>query len=299
MQSSHDESSRHRNRSRVVPLALASLLALTGTGWTGEPAPVRADGANSGASKPDARKPGTPETTKTSDAKGAAAKPSDSKKSGAETPARTEPEAFAAAAAPKSLDEALRRLGRVKASCDFREISLGDVAEFVAKVSRQNVIVSPLLSAKGDGSVPRITLRLTAVSMRQVAELAAKMTGTRLALKDGVLQFTTPEDARGEPFLRIYELGDLTHRLRNFPGPDITLHLASAEWKDEEESDVENPFSDAEKVVETLKKMTGDGTWDDERVDIRTFGERRLVVRQYEEVHREIARLLALLSRAR
>ncbi|MCG3133492.1 MAG: hypothetical protein HMLKMBBP_00666 [Planctomycetes bacterium] len=276
------------NTNTIAALAAAIVLICAGSARADEPAsgtPKRTGGGSSETSG-----------TKPSGAKPSGAKPSDAKPSDADTsPVRTEPTAFAATAAPKDVDEALRRLARVKASCDFKDVSLAEVAEFVGKVSRQNVIVSPLLAAKGDGATPKVTFRLTAVTMRQVAEVAAKMTGTRLAVRDGVLQFTTPEDARGEPVLRIYDLGDLTHRLRNVPGPDIRLHLASAEWKDEEESDVENAFSDAEKVVETLKKMTGDGTWDDEKVDIRTFGERRIVVRQYPEVHKEIVRLLAML----
>lgn len=199
---------------------------------------------------------------------------------------------------PRTLDEALRRLDRITVDTDFRDTTLRDAAAFVGRAGRMNAILAPALAASGADALPRIDLKLTRVRLRQVAELLAKTTGTRLVVRDGILQFTTPEDARGKPVLRIHPLGDLTMRIRNFPGPDIRLHLASAEFEDERESDAESAFDDPEEIVDALRRMTGEGTWDDDQVSISADG-RRLVVRQYAEVHREIAAFLALLRAAK
>ena len=96
----------------------------------------------------------------------------------------------------------------------------------------------------------------------------ARITGgraaeTKLVLRDGILQFTTPEDARGKPVLRIHVLADLTMRIRNFPGPDIHLHPSGVEFEDEEESDVESAFDDPEEIVSWVR-----GVIDDERVEV-------------------------------
>jgi len=196
--------------------------------------------------------------------------------------------------APENLAQAMTRLARIRVDVDFRETSLSDAAKFLAQVARMNVILSPALQAKGADALPRIELKLTKVTLRQLAEILAKTTETRLVVRDGILQFTTVADARGKPILRIYPLADLTMPIRNFPGPDINLHLASVEFEDEKESDVESAFDDPEEIVETIRKMTGEGTWDDDDVSI-SADQRKLVVRQYAEVHREIARLLLLL----
>jgi hypothetical protein len=180
----------------------------------------------------------------------------------------------------------------------FEGVTLAEAAQFLGRVGRMNVLVSPLLRAPGDEALPRIDLRLRRVSLRQFAELCAKLTSTRLVLRDGILLFTTPADARGKPVLRIFALAELTMRLRNFPGPDLMLRPAGAEFEPEKESDVESAFDDPQAVVELLRRFTGEGTWEDEGVSIAA-DERRLIVRQYPEVLREIGRFLAVLRAAK
>ncbi len=200
--------------------------------------------------------------------------------------------------APRSLDEALRRLGASRVTVDFRDTTLQEVARFVQAVAGFNVIVAPAVQAKAGDGLPRVTLNLRGVTLRQVVDLAARFTETKLRYEGGILEFTTPEAARGKPVLRVYSIADVTLPLRNFPGPDLNLHPSGAEFEDEEESDVENSFGDPQKVIDMIREMTGEGTWEDELVSI-SADERKLVVRQYPEVHREIARLLALLRASR
>lgn len=256
----------------------------------GPGAPATKDGAKTPA--PDAQKSGTAADPQPGAKTAPAAKPAEN----AKPVPRDIPEIERTS--PKSLDDALARLGRLRCDIDFREMSLEDAVDFVSKVGRMNAIVSPALRVKGLDGIPKVTLKLKDVSLRQVAELVAKFSGTKLAVRDGVLLFTTPEEARGEPVLQIYTLSDLTFKLRNFPGPDIRIHLKGAEFEPEKESDVASPFDDPETVIALIKKMTGDGTWDDGDVSI-SGDERRLVVRQYPAVHKEIRRLLAVLRSAK
>lgn len=259
----------------------------------------RADPPGKDAAGAPATSPGTAEEpAKAPAAKvGAAAKGSTADPPAAKAPEKAAPES-PAPPAPATLEAALLRLSRSRVDVDLREATLADAADFLARVARMNVILSPALRAKGADALPRIDLRLTKVTLRQFAELLAKTTDTKLVLRDGILQFTTPEDARGKPVLRIHVLADLTLRIRNFPGPDIHLHPSGVEFEDEKESEVESAFDDPEEIVETVRKLTGEGTWDDEDVSI-SADERKLVVRQYPEVQREIARLLALLRAAK
>lgn len=193
---------------------------------------------------------------------------------------------------PRTLDQALVLLQRRRVDVDFRELPFGEVVAFVGKLGRMNTMVSAQLQAKG--APGPVTLRLRNVTLRQLAETVAKTTGSRIVLRDGVLQFTTPEDARGTPVLHVFSIADLTFRIRNFPGPDIRIHLGESQFVQEEESDQPTLVDDPEKVIELVRKFTGEGTWDDEDVSIAASNG-RLVVRQYPEVLKEIGRFLAVL----
>jgi hypothetical protein len=200
--------------------------------------------------------------------------------------------------APKDLEEALRRLSRVKVSVKFRDTPFADAVDYVRRVAGFNVMVSPVLAAKGLDGIQPITMTLNDVSLKQLAELVAQFSSTKFKVDGGILQFTTPEDARGRPVLRIYAIGDLTLKLHNFPGPDLNLRPAHAEFEPEPESDVENAWSDPQKVVDLIQKTCSEETWTDKDVSI-SADERKLIVKQYPEVHREIGRLIWMLRSAR
>jgi hypothetical protein len=306
----------------VLPVVVpANLAGMEGRAFAGDPAPKEPKAATDPApgKKADGGSPAVAEpasgSKKTSEPGAAAKEPGTTAKSGTKDGAKTDEEtksgtksgtkpdggsvaASPRRAAPRSLDEALRRLASRSCDITFADAPLADVAAFLSKISDVDVILAPALRVAGTDALSAIDVKLTRVNLRELAEVAAKMTETRLVFRDGVLQFTTPEDARGRPVLKIYSLADLTFRLRNFPGPDLQIHLKSQEWEDEKESDAASAFDDPAKIEEMVRTMTGEGTWDDEDISVST-DERKMVVRQYPEVHREIARLLALLRAAK
>lgn len=201
--------------------------------------------------------------------------------------------------APKSLSEALRRLAHVRVDVDFREMSLSEAVRFIGEVADFNVIVGPELQRdQGEEGLPKITLKLRNATLKQVADLVARFTNTKMAYSGGILSFTTPEAARGKPVLRIYSIGDITAPIRNFPGPDMNLRPSGAEFEPEEESEVENALGDPQNIVDMLQELVETQSWEDEGVSIWS-DDRKLVIRQYPQVHRKIARLLSLLRAAR
>lgn len=203
-----------------------------------------------------------------------------------------------AAPAPKTLEQAMARLARVRVSVAFKETPFADAVDWIRKASGMNVMVSPVLHAQGIDGIRPLTMTLSNVSLRQVAELVARFSGSRFKLEDGILQFTTPKDARGKPYLRIYAIGELTMKIRNFPGPDLNLRPAGADFEDEAESDADHAWSDPQRIVDMIQRTCGEETWTDADVSI-SADENKLIVRQYAEVHREIARLVTMLRGAR
>lgn len=199
---------------------------------------------------------------------------------------------------PRTLDDALRTLARRRCDVDFAEAPMADVVTFLSRLSGLNVLVSAELRRESGGALPAVTLKLAGVSLRQVAEMVARTTGSELVVRDGVLQFTTPKDARGSPILRIFPIAELTMRIRNFPGPDIQLHTGDSKFVQEEETDEPGAFDDPATVADLVKRFTGKGTWEDEGVSIAA-DDRKIVVRQYPKVMKEISAFLALLRAAK
>ena len=224
-----------------------------------------------------------------------AAKAPSQKKPAAETVAAPQP---LVRPAPKDLADAMRRLERIRVTVKFADTPFADTVEYIRRVAGFNVIVSPVLQNKGMEGIRPITMTLTDVTLKQLTELVAQFSATKFKLDAGVLQFTTPEDARGKPVLHIYSIADLTMRLRNFPGPDVNLRASGSDFEDEPESDAPNAWSDPQKVVDMIQRLCAEETWTDKDVSI-SADENKLIVRQYPEVHRQIAKIIWMLRSAR
>ena len=268
---------------RARRLLLASLvLALA--------VPVLAGDGDKPAPPPDAKKP--------ADAKPPAADKKDAAAKEKENKDKLAAAALAARPAPHDLDDALRRLARLRVNVMFKETPFTEAVEYIRRTAGFNVIVSPVLQNNGLDGIRPLTMSLKDVSLKQVVDLVTQASGTKLKCDDGILQFTTPKDARGKPVLRIYSIGDVTMPLHNFPGPDLNLRPSNSDFQDEPESEVPSAWSDPQKVVDMIQKLCGEDTWTDEDVSI-SADQNKLIVRQYPSVQREIARLIMLLRAAR
>jgi type II secretory pathway component GspD/PulD (secretin) len=248
----------------------AVIVALGGTGLAGD------------GDKPASPKPAVPAEKK--DPKPAAAAP--------------KPPVALTRPAPRDFDEAMRRLAHVKVSVKFTDAPVGDVVDYIRRVAGFNVIVSPVLQQKGLDAIKPLTMSLNEVSLKQVSELVGQLTSMKFKFADGMLQLTTPEDARGKPVLRIISIGDLTMPIHNFPGPELDLRPSKSEATPDPETDVENAWSDPQKVIDLIQKMCAPETWGDADVSISADAN-KLIVRQYPEVQKEIQRLVMMLRGAR
>jgi hypothetical protein len=199
---------------------------------------------------------------------------------------------------PHTVRQKVQVLAARKLSVDFKDKDLKDVVRFLTEYTGVNIIVSPLLSAKGDDYDLTVTLRLTDVSVRQLLSIILDLKGLAVVHRHGVIMITTPEDARGKPYLRIYPISDLTFRIRDFPGPNLMLRPAGSEGLEDMfggvEEGKEHAFADPEFIQDLILDNTGKDTWEDEGVRINV-NERYLFARTYRTVHVEITRLLMML----
>jgi len=199
---------------------------------------------------------------------------------------------------PHTLRQMIQVLDARKVSVNFKDKDLQDVVRFCSDFTGINLIVSPVLTAQADDYDLSVTLRLNDVSVKQLLSIIIDLKDLASVYRHGVIMITTPKDARGKPFLRIYPIGDLTVRIRDFPGPNIMLRPAGAEGLEDMfggvEEGKEHAFADPEFIQDLILENTGKDTWEDDGVRV-TVNERYIFVRTYRSVHLEVSRLLMLL----
>ena len=192
----------------------------------------------------------------------------------------------------------LLTLDETQVSVDCKEKPLAEILKFFSTFTGVNLMISPVLLEDTDDQELEITLSLNKVSVRTALNIILELKGLALVYRHGLLMVTTPKDARGKPVLRLYSIGDLTMKIRDFPAPDLLLRPAGAEdfgnigGGDEEGR--EHAFADPEAILDLVTENTGSGTWEDDGVRA-SVNQRFLIVRTYPTVHRQIAGLLDLL----
>ena len=226
------------------------------------------------------------------------AKPSPAKKEPAKE-AKPAVETPLRARAPRSKEEALRILESITLrSVTFDGTPLPQVVSWLGAATGLNLTLGPALVKEGDADAIRVTMTLRQVTAKQVLDLIVEGRGLGVGFHSGIVLVTTAKEARGKPTLRLYAVSDITHPLRDFPAPDLVLRSQGEEREVEQESETKSAFPDADSVLNLVKDHTGEGTWDDGDTSASVMGD-TIVVRQYPEVHREIAHLLAMLRAAR
>ncbi len=199
---------------------------------------------------------------------------------------------------PKKLSEMLLILDERVVSVDFEDRPLEKALAFLSNYTGVNLVLSPALQDLKNDLDLSVTLRLSKVSVRTALNVMLQLKGLASVYRHGIIMITTPKDARGKPYMRMYPIGDLTVRIRDFPAPEMMLRPSGSEdWGNigaREEEGREHAFADPDFILDLITENTGGDTWEDEGVRISVTS-RFLIVRTYTGVHRQVVRLLALL----
>jgi hypothetical protein len=249
-----------------------------------------------GATPDPARKPAPAKAGEAKPGEGKDAKPPAKDAKAAAKPAPAAP--AVARRAPRSKAEALRMLDQVVVSVTFEGTTLADAVDYLGAVTGMNLMIGPALRKDGAADAIRFDLRLRKVTAKQVLDLMVSGRDLGIGFQNGVVTVTTLRESRGKPVLRLYPIGDMLLPIRDFPAPDLILRPAGAERTAEEPTETKHPYGDADEILAMVRDHTGSGTWEDEGVSASAMGD-WIVVKQYEEVHAEIARLMRLLRSAR
>jgi type II secretory pathway component GspD/PulD (secretin) len=193
----------------------------------------------------------------------------------------------------------LNRLKSTQINVNFDETGLDEVLKLIGRFTNVNIIVSPKLRNEAPVEELRVSLKLTRISAYEALRIILEFKDLGIVYRHRVLMVTTKEDARGKPVLRMYAISDLTFTIRDFPGPEMELRPAGAEFDtDEEVTQREDPFTDPEFISDLIKSNVEPASWEDDKVSIQATS-KFLLVRQSPAVHAKISRLLSLLRAAK
>ena len=181
-------------------------------------------------------------------------------------------------------------------SVEFKKATLDQFVKYVRTATGINIVVMKARIEKDGGDVDAIEIALEVKSVRVIDALKLALQGHELGLKlkGNILYITSKKDALGKPVLRIYSVAHLLVPLRDFPARDMNVYPSNYEPPEVEEPEIVRTYESSEELAELIRTFTGKDTWENEGVAIHVF-RKHLFIRTYPRVHREVARLLAIL----
>lgn len=188
----------------------------------------------------------------------------------------------------KNIDSQLEQ----EVSLDFQEQELAEVVRFLQTVTTANIVLDPKVLA---ANPPPVTLKVDKMRLRYALDFIMKISGLTYAMKDEAIFISSRDGVRGDVFMKIYDIRDLTHAPKSFPGPEMDipqpgstgatlLPPVEAEHKPE-----------ANEFIEIIRRVVAPDTWEaGHGADIGEFGG-NMVVTQTADVHRQVEELLRAL----
>ncbi len=170
---------------------------------------------------------------------------------------------------------------------DFAETDLLEVFAYLQQVSGANIILDPRVAS---GTPPTVTMSVGKMRLKHALDFVMKLTSLKYAIRDEAIYVSTPEGIRGDAFEKIYDIRDLTHQLRSFPGPEIQLPepgQAGVQILPPIES---REVQEASSFIDIVRQVVAPQSWDDVRTITDLNG--MMMVRQTSDVHGQIEELL-------
>ena len=174
---------------------------------------------------------------------------------------------------------------------DFQDTDLVDVIDFLQRITSVNIVLDPQVIA---AAPPPVTLRVEAMKLRFVFDFIMKLTGLNYTLRDEAIFVSNAVGLRGDVFMKLYDIRDLTHAMASFPGPDLDIPEPGGVGSrllppiEPETSPEINEF------IEIISTVVSPATWTNEGVAIEEYNG-SMVVTQTADVHKQIEDLLRTL----
>ena len=185
----------------------------------------------------------------------------------------------------KALDDQLEQ----PITLDFQDQDLSEVVAFLQQVTNSNIVLDPKVVA---AAPPPITLKVDKMKLKFVLDFIMKLTSLNYTKKDEAIYISNAEGLRGDVFMKIYDVRDLTHAMQSFPGPELDIPEPGGQG-----ATLLPPIDGAAAVgtdefIDIIKRVVAPQTWEaGQGVDIGEYNG-SMVVTQTVEVQRQVEELL-------
>ena len=190
--------------------------------------------------------------------------------------------------------QAIERGLEQRITVDFQELEIQEVVEFLQRNTDINFVLDPRVVAAG--LVPPFSMQLDNITIASVLEFIMLQTDLRYTLEGQAVYISNPEGLRGDVFMRVYDIRDLTLGLTQFPGPNLNIPEPGGEGTTlipEVEADDTQEIDD---FIEIISEVVEPETWGN---TIQGSGldewNGALVVTTTENIHVQVEELLRTL----
>lgn len=177
-----------------------------------------------------------------------------------------------------------------KLTLNFPDLGIDEVVEFLQRNTSVNFVLDPQVSP---ADIPPINMKLEDVKLSNALQFIMLNTGLRYSLQGEAVYISNEEGLRGDIYMRVYGIRDLTLGLTQFPGPTIDIPEPGGtgaelvpEIADENAQEIDDFMEIIEQIIPA--DLWVDGTGIDE-------WNGSLVVTQTSDVHDQIEELLRTL----
>ncbi len=172
---------------------------------------------------------------------------------------------------------------------DFQEMELVDVVAFLQKVSPANLLLDSQVLVKG---LPPISFNVVNMKLRFVLDFIMRQTGLTYTMRNEAIFISNTEGVRGDIYMKIYDVRDLTHARQNFPGPTLDIPTAGQNGTQLLPPVEQEKKAETGEFIEIIKKVVAPGSWEGTKgIDIGEYNG-SMVVTHTSEVHKQIDELL-------
>lgn len=178
---------------------------------------------------------------------------------------------------------------------DFSDTDLADVVAFLQKVSDANIVLDNKVAATSKV----VSIRVEKMKLSHVLKHIMTLTQLSYALRNEAIFISNSEGVRGDLFMKLYDVRDLTHGMSSFPGPSLEIPEPGGTG-----SRLLPPIEAAAKpetteFMDIIQKVVSPATWAaGQGASIEQFNG-SMVVNQTAEVHTQIDVLLRALRNQR
>ena len=172
----------------------------------------------------------------------------------------------------------------------FPEGEFMEVIRYLQRISAVNFVVEPAIAAR---NTP-VNIQIDRMRLRNALNLLMNVTGLKYAVRDEVVYIGSDAQSAGSNLMRFYDIRDLTHQLRSFPGPTLELPDTNTPGGVSLLPEIAPPAAQqSTSFIDLVKKVIAPTTWNAPNTIEDVQGQ--LMVNHSPEVHKQIEDLLRML----